>query len=85
MSAERSVNFMNELIDVFIENNREEIFSDKILGFIERLIYLSGLKVKYIKHVFERLSELFEPNKYDGNKFLLFIKLLNVSELFKII
>jgi hypothetical protein len=76
--SECSVNFFNELINIFIENNREEIFSEKMLNFIERLVYLSGLQIKYTKHVFEKLADLFEPSKYDGNKFLLILKLLNV-------
>ncbi len=77
--TDRTVNFMNELIDVLIDNNRENVFSEKLLNFIEKVIYLSGLKPKYIKHVLEKLAELFSKEKCDGNKFVLVLKLLNVK------
>jgi predicted histidine transporter YuiF (NhaC family) len=78
--TEKTVNFMNELIDILIENNRENALSDKLLKFIEKIIFLSGLKSKYIKHVLEKLAEISSKEKYDGNKFVLVLKLLNVNK-----
>lgn len=76
--TDKSVNFMNELIDILIENNRENMLSEKLLQIIEKIIYLSELKPKYIKHVLEKLAEISNKEKYDGNKFTLMLKLLNV-------
>jgi len=73
-----TVNFMNEIIDILIESNREHNLSEKLLNFLERVFYLSGIKVKYVKHIFEKLGDLFEIKNYDGNKFVLYLKLLNV-------
>lgn len=70
------IHFMNELIDLLIDNNRENVLSENILIFIEKVIHHSGLKSKYINHILLRISELFED--YDGNKFVLMLKLLNV-------
>lgn len=76
--TQNTMNFINELIDLLIENNRENNFSETLLNFIEKVIYLSGLKMKYVKHAFEKILEMFNIEKYDGNKFVLILKLINV-------
>jgi hypothetical protein len=70
------IHFINELIDLLLENNRESVFSDNLLQFIEKVIINSGLKIEYIKHVLQRIGELFI--NYDANKFAILLKLLNV-------
>jgi len=76
--TDKQVSFMNELIDILVENNRVNQFTEKLLIFIEKVIHLSGLKIKYIKHTLEKISESFIKTNYDSQKFLLLIKLLNV-------
>jgi hypothetical protein len=71
------IHFINELIDFYIENNREDQITDNLLKFIEKIISNSGLKIEYLKHVLHRLSMLFV--NYDANKFVILLKLLNVN------
>ena len=72
-----SFSFFNELIDILYDNDKEEIFRDNLINLLERIIYFSGLKESYLSHVFIKINILF--TKFDGNKFHLMIKLLNVN------
>ncbi len=77
--TDKSFHFLQECIEILIIHNRENNFSEKLLNFISQVIYLSGVKKEYIKYVFEQLRKAFTNQNYDSNKFLLFLKLLNVS------
>lgn len=71
--------FIIELIEVLIENNRYTEFSELLLGFIEKLITKVGVQERYLTVIFLKLKKLREPSNYDGNIFLMLIKLLSVS------
>ena len=69
-------NFVNELIEILIENNRDYILSDKIIKLIGKIVYYSGLKSKFVKFILKKFLILF--TQFDGNIFVLLIRLLNV-------
>ena len=70
--------FMDECINILIENNRDLLFCESVLNLLQKLIYYSGVKVEYFWKIFEKMSNLFSNEKtFDGNKFLLMLKILN--------
>ena len=69
-------NFVLELIEILIENNRDYLLSEKILKLIGKIVFYSGLKSRYIKYILKKILNLFTI--YDGNIFILLIKLLNI-------
>jgi hypothetical protein len=71
-----SFSLINELIDVLFENDKVEALRDNLLNLLNRIVYYSGLKEEYLTYVFRKISSLFY--NYDGNKFHIMLKLLNV-------
>jgi hypothetical protein len=71
------IHFINELIDLLLDNNRDDLITDNLLKFIETVIVNSGIKIEYLKHILQQLSLLFK--QYDANKVVILLKLLNVS------
>ena len=71
-----NISFMNELIEILMENSREPKLIEDLLNLLEILIKNS---VDYFWDVFQRISKLCEKNKsnYDGTKFLLLLKIIN--------
>ena len=74
--TDANFNFVIELIDVLIENNRDYLLSDKLIKLIGKIVYYSGLKSRYVKFILKKILFLF--THYDGNIFASLIKLLNV-------
>ena len=74
-----NISFMNELIEILMENSREPKLIEDLLNLLEILIKNSGTNVDYFWDVFQRISKLCEKNKsnYDGTKFLLLLKIIN--------
>jgi len=77
-----SFSLINEFIDVLYDNDKEENLRDNLINLMQKIIYYSGLKEDYLIYVFKKLSNLFCD--FDGNKFHILLKLLNVIY-FKII
>ena len=78
-NLEMNVSFMNELMEILIENSREPKLIEELLNFLEILINKSGSNANYFWDIFQRISKLCEKNKsnYDGTKFLLLLKIIN--------
>ena len=74
--TDKNFNFVLEMIEILIENNRDYLLSDKVIMLIEKIIYFSGLKSRYVKFILKKLLYMF--NHFDGNIFVLLLKLLNV-------
>lgn len=75
-----SFSIINELIDVLFDNDKEELLRDNLINLLQRIVYYSGLKEEYLIYVFRKITSLFY--NYDGNKFHIMLKLLNVLEKF---
>ena len=70
--------FMNECIKILIENNRDLQFCESVLNLFQKLIYYCGVKPEYFWNIFQEMTNLFSNEKtFDGNKFLLMLKILN--------
>ena len=76
---EINISFMNELIEILIDNSREPKLIEELLNLLEILIKKSGSNANYFWDIFQRISKLCEKNKsnYDGTKFLLLLKIIN--------
>ena len=74
-----NISFMNELIEILIENSREPKLIEELINLIEILISKSGTEINFFWNIFERMSKICEKNKsnYDGTKFLLLFKIIN--------
>ena len=74
-----NISFINELIEILIENSREPKLIEELLNLLEILIKKSGAQAEYFWNIFEKMSNLCEKNKsnYDGTKFLLLLKIIN--------
>ena len=44
--------FMDECINILIENNRDLLFCESVLNLLQKLIYYSGVKVEYFWKIF---------------------------------
>lgn len=77
-----SFSIINELIDVLFDNDKEESLRDSLINLLQRIVYYSGLREDYLAYVFRKIASLFY--NYDGNKFHIMLKLLNVIEDFKL-
>ena len=77
--SEINISFMNELIDILIENSREPKLIEELLNLLGILINRSITYPDYFWNIFQRMSKLCEMNKsnYDGTKFLLLLKIIN--------
>ena len=77
--SEINISFMNELIEILIENSREPKLIEELLNLLEILINKSGTHIYYFWDVFKKISKICEKNKtnYDGTKFLLLLKIIN--------
>ena len=77
--SEINVSFMNELIEIMMENSREPKLIEDLLNLLEIIIKNSGTNVDYFWDIFQRISKLCQNNKtnYDGTKFLLLLKIIN--------
>ena len=77
--SDLNISFMNELIEILMENSREPKLIEELLNLLEILISKSGTEVNFFWNIFERMSKLCEKNKsnYDGTKFLLLLKIIN--------
>ena len=77
--SEINISFMNELIEILIENSREPKLIEELLNLLEIIINKSGTNLDYFWDIFQRISKLCEKNKnnYDGTKFLLLLKIIN--------
>ena len=77
--SEINISFMNELIEILIENSREPKLIEELLNLLEIIINKSGTNIDYFWDIFQRMSKLCEKNKsnYDGTKFLLLLKIIN--------
>jgi hypothetical protein len=70
--------FMNECINILIENNRDLQFCESVLNLFQKLINYCGVKPDYFWNIFQKMTNLFSNEKtFDGNKFLLMLKILN--------
>ena len=71
--------FIEELVDILIINNRDNSFTDQMLNVLSYLVQYSGIKLGYFYKVFQILTFMFtnKEERYDCNKFLLILKILN--------
>lgn len=75
-----SFSIINELIDVLFDNDKEEALRDNLINLLQRIVYYSGLRDDYLVYVFRKITSLFY--NYDGNKFHIMLKLMNVNKYF---
>ena len=71
------INFLNEIINILINNNRDENLVEIFLNFIGILIQTGGVQLDNFFNIFRQLSKMFNNKKlYDSNKFLIYLKIL---------